>query len=391
MIACVCTCVSVLPSCQTSQTNSSSNSNATSVSPANPPTPAGKTVAPTTGPASVDTVLARIDGINITRSQLIDPLVDSYGLQMLLQVTQLQMARDEATRQGIVLTTKDVDAERSRTLKQIFADVDEKDYDAMMDQLLQQQRLTRREFEMVIETNAYLRALAKPVVAGLITEDKLLEAYNTMYGQRVRVRHIALSNMQEVQSAQRRLASGEDFSVVARLMSKNQITRDVGGEMPPFARTTAGINAGFAEAAFALEPGQISNPVNTDGLFHLIKLEEKLAPRHQKFDDVKDSVREQLEDRALMEAVRIERTRLGKRALQNLRIEDPVLARQYELRMAQANDRAQDRKSVAAEVEERRKREAATQPAPVPEPIIPPTPESTTRQIVTTQPTTSPR
>jgi len=352
----------------------------------------------TTQPAIVDPIIARIDGVQIRRSQLMEPLVESYGLTVLLQITQLQMARDEASRSGIVLTSADVQAERDRTFSQIFPDVDPTQYDGLVDQLLSQQRLTRTEFAIVIETNAYLRALGRPMIANRISDTNLEETFNTMYGQRVRVRHIAVSNMQEIGEAQRRLATGESFAAVARSMSRSPLTQNLGGEMPPFARTTAGINAAFAETAFSLQPGEISNPVLTEGLYHLIKLEEKLAPRTQKFEDVKDSIRAELEDRGLQEAVKLQRQQLAQRALRNLRIEDPVIARQFDGKLAAANQQGVDRQTVLRDLERKRQDEAATS-KPAPEPVLPPiptpnpiaAPEAQPAVIPTaTSPTTSP-
>ena len=392
--------ISTLPACNSTPANSGPKP-----TPTMPPTPSMPTPATTEKPgkssptltlAVVDPVIARLDGVSITRSQLVEPLIESHGLDLLMQVTQLQMARDEATRRGITLTDTDVTVERDRTLKQIFVDVDPKEYESVMDQLLSQQRLTRREFAIVIETNAFLRALARPTIQGAITDANLLEAFNTMYGQRVRVRHIAVNNMQELQAAQKRLAAGEDFSAVARSMSRSPISKDVGGEMPPFARTTAGIDPAFAETAFALQPGQISNPVNAGGLFHLIKLEEKLAPRTQKFEDVKNSIRAEVEDRALIEAVRVQRREFAERALRNLRIDDPILGRQFDQKLSQANSRSKDRAAVAQQLKAKQEQDARqaaeNSPLPEPAPILPPTPESTTRQAstsVTTQPATT--
>ncbi len=71
----------------------------------------------------------------------------------------------------------------------------------------------------------------------------------------------------------RRIADGEDFGEMARRYSEDLNSATNGGDLGFFARGT--FMAEFEEAAFALEPGEISPPVRTDVGLHIIKLEER--------------------------------------------------------------------------------------------------------------------
>ncbi|MEE2659382.1 MAG: peptidylprolyl isomerase [Candidatus Latescibacterota bacterium] len=69
---------------------------------------------------------------------------------------------------------------------------------------------------------------------------------------------------------------GADFAEMAAAVSEDQVSAPNGGDLGTF-RRSAMVDA-FAEAAFALQPGEISQPVQTRFGWHLIKVEERFPP-----------------------------------------------------------------------------------------------------------------
>jgi parvulin-like peptidyl-prolyl isomerase len=329
--------------------------------------PAGTVIAP--GPD--DRLMASIDGAIIRQSAVTDVLIEGHGLDVLMKIVQMEMARTEAANLGVAVSDVNVKAEQDSTLRQMFPELDEakpndtrtpdqiaadraEQSSELLTQLLTQQRVTRAEFDVVMRTNAYLRAIVKPQIAKKITEADLQEAFGTIYGEKARVRHIALANLQEVGEARAKLDAGQSFAVVARELSKTPATGAQGGLLSPFARNTPGMSPAFIEAAFALQPGQVSDPVQSEGFYHLIKLEEKIAPRAAKFEDVKEYVRVELQAKAEAAAMAVLRNDLAQRALRNLKIENPELKRQFDARVKAANTRQVDRNAVTKELNEKR-------------------------------------
>jgi len=227
--------------------------------------------------------------------------------------------------------------------------------------LLDNQKLTRAEFDLAIKTTTYLRAIVQPAVMAKLTDDNLQESFRARYGEKVQVRHIACANLQEIAEVKRHLAAGESFIEVAQHLSRSA-DKELGGELPPFSRNTPGLPQSFKDVAFGLsKPGDISDPVEADGAYHLIQLEQRIAPTAVKFEDVKDSVRQDLAEALTDSAVKQLRAQLGQIALRDLRIQNPVLARQFDDKVTQRDTQIHDRNQIRSELD--REHNAASSPA----------------------------
>jgi len=95
---------------------------------------------------------------------------------------------------------------------------------------------------------------------------------------------------QEIQDLKRQLDEGADFAELAKAHSQDESNAPNGGDLGFFG--PGAMVKPFEEAAFALEVGQASEPVQTTFGFHLIKVEER---RVKTFDDVKATIQTDLE------------------------------------------------------------------------------------------------
>ena len=90
-------------------------------------------------------------------------------------------------------------------------------------------------------------------------------------GEEVRAAHILVETEEEARQVRERVTTGgEDFAEVARQVSTDPSAQENGGDLDFFGR--GAMTPPFEEAAFGMQPGDISQPVQTDFGWHIIKL-----------------------------------------------------------------------------------------------------------------------
>jgi peptidyl-prolyl cis-trans isomerase C len=132
-------------------------------------------------------------------------------------------------------------------------------------------------------------------IAGAVTDADAKQIYDEKISkmkpeQEVHARHILVETKEEAEEVIKRLKNGEDFAKVADEKSKD--TNAKGGDLGFFTRGQ--MLKPFEDAAFALEPGQISEPVQTQFGWHVIKVEEKRDQPLPSYDEVKEAIMGQL-------------------------------------------------------------------------------------------------
>lgn len=104
--------------------------------------------------------------------------------------------------------------------------------------------------------------------------------------------------MEKISQAQKELKDGKSFTEIAEKYTEDPSGTHTGGALGWFGRGRMVLP--FEEAAFALEPGNISEPVRTQFGFHLIQVEEKRESGYQEYKDVIPSILDTIaRDRAL--------------------------------------------------------------------------------------------
>ena len=117
--------------------------------------------------------------------------------------------------------------------------------------------------------------------------------------EEVHARHILVPTEDEAKAVLKRLKAGEDFAKVAGEVSKDPGSQ--GGDLGWFTRDR--MVPEFADAAFKLEKGKLSEPVKSQFGWHVILVEEKRMKEPPPFEAVKDQIASYVAQKAQTEMV----------------------------------------------------------------------------------------
>ena len=225
-------------------------------------------------------VLAKIDGVAITDDDLNDALADI----------------------GPGLPEKLEGPERQKYVLDYLIDLKLAAKKAEADKLDQSADYSRKlaYFKDKLAMEALLGNVAKTAA----TEENERKAYEEAAAKQppepeIHARHILLASEEDAKAALKRVKGGEDFAKVATELSKDPAGE--GGDLGWFTKDR--MVPEFAEAAFKLDVGQISDPVKTQFGWHIIKVEEKRIKTFPPFEQLKDQAARYVAQKAQSELI----------------------------------------------------------------------------------------
>ncbi len=121
--------------------------------------------------------------------------------------------------------------------------------------------------------------------------DKFLAEYKPV--EEVRARHILLESEDAAKAVITEIKKGADFTETAKAKSKDPSAKQNGGDLGYF--TKEEMVPQFADAAFAMQPGELSTtPVKSQFGWHVIKLEDRRMASPPTFEQAQPVLREKL-------------------------------------------------------------------------------------------------
>jgi peptidyl-prolyl cis-trans isomerase C len=119
--------------------------------------------------------------------------------------------------------------------------------------------------------------------------------------EEVHARHILVVSEDEAKAILAQLKGGADFVALAKEKSKDPGSAESGGDLGYF--TKEQMVPEFAEVAFKLGKGQVSDPVKTQFGWHIIKVEDRRTKPTPTFEQVKPQIENYIAHRAQAELV----------------------------------------------------------------------------------------
>ncbi len=151
-------------------------------------------------------------------------------------------------------------------------------YQSQVDFMREDFGITEEEFRSLFEMDL-LRSKLQAVLAERVPTT----------AEQVHARHILVATEEEAEQVLERLNAGEDFAALAQELSTDESNKEEGGDLGWFARGV--MVPEFEEVAFSLEPGEISDPVQTEFGYHIIQVLEK-DPNHPLDEATLNSLKE---------------------------------------------------------------------------------------------------
>ncbi len=231
-------------------------------------------------------IVATVNGDEVTKDQLFDSMFARGGQEALENLVTRKLIIQEAEKKGITVSEEEVDGEVRSIIDDSFQGSEE-DFIAA----LEFYGLNIEDFR----EDAYLNLLVRKVAMDEIdlSEAAAREFYDenrALFEQReeVEARHILVESREEAEDIIALLDAGEEFESLAAEYSLDTSNKDSGGYLGFFGREMMIIE--FEEAAFSLEIGDISEPIQTDFGFHIIEVLDRSEELEVEFEDVREDV-----------------------------------------------------------------------------------------------------
>lgn len=223
---------------------------------------------------TADTVVATVNGTNITLGQMI-----------VLRGTlseQYQALPDDVLFKGI--------------LEQLIQQ-------AMLEQSLGD-KITKRDL-IAVENNkrGYLSGIAlQAVVGSAVTDASLQAAYDARFKDAApqteyHAAHILVATEEEAKAVKAELDGGADFAEIAKTKSTDTGSGANGGDLGWFGM--GAMVKPFEDAVIAAKVGEVTAPVKSDFGWHLIKVAETRIASAPPLDDLRDELAAEIEQKAI--------------------------------------------------------------------------------------------
>ncbi len=216
-----------------------------------------------------------------------------------------------ATVNGTEITLGQMIALRENLPEQYQALPDDVLFNAILDQLIQQEALSqsvtaptaRDQANLTNEQRSYLSGVViEGVVKTAVTDEALQAAYDERFKDAApqteyNAAHILVQDEAKAKELKTQLDGGADFAELAKANSIDTGSGAMGGDLGWFGLGM--MVKPFEDAVVAAEVGKVSDPVKTDFGWHLVLVKETRIAEKPTLDDLRDELAGEIEAKAI--------------------------------------------------------------------------------------------
>ncbi len=214
---------------------------------------------------------------DITKEEFYEELKDKHGEEVLTELVTMTVLNDKYE-----VDEKQVDAELENIKEQVGED---------FEQTLAAQNITEDDLRKDIK-NGLLQEAA--ITEDIEVTDEEIETYFERQKYQIEAQHILVTDEDLAKKVAKEAKDGKDFDKLAEKYSTDEQNAKDGGNLPPFG--VGEMAPEFENAVFEMKEGKISDPVQSDFGFHIIKLNKKTESDEDfgKLEDQKDEIRREI-------------------------------------------------------------------------------------------------
>jgi foldase protein PrsA len=240
--------------------------------------------------SSKNDAVAMVEGEPINKDDLYNVLVKQYGTSTLGYLIDNKIVELEADKENIKISDKEIDEEMK-----VY--IDSYGGEKAFNSVLEQSGISQADIETDIVNYLKIKKLLESKID--ITDEEMKtyfeenkESYNE--AEQVEASHILVADEATAKEVKEKLTAGEDFASLAKEYSTDTSNAESGGELGFFAKGEMATE--FENAAFSMNIGDISEPIQTDFGYHIIKVTDKKEAKEAVYEDHKEEIKQTLFD-----------------------------------------------------------------------------------------------
>lgn len=229
-------------------------------------------------------VVAKVNDKEITKEELYDYMVSQNGAEALDSLISEKIVETEIEKEKIVVSDEEIQKSLDE-MTEYYGSEEE------LNNAIKSFGYTMDDIKKNITTNLQLEKILEPYIT--ITDEQV-QAYfeankeSLNQAEQVKASHILVETKEVADEVKTKINGGADFAELAKEYSTDTSSAK-GGALGYFGRGQ--MVPEFEDAAFSMKVDEISEPIETEYGFHIIKVEDKKEAKQAVFEDLKDTIK----------------------------------------------------------------------------------------------------